>query len=99
MQTDFFAMPHLTLPARRAARPPLGRLVAFLAVVTLCLLVDALIVFALYKTGAALLAGLEWQTLVQAALGSSVLLYLLYRSRRGSRHARAGRESGGEPLP
>jgi hypothetical protein len=78
-------VPNLTSPAGRVPRPPLHRLLAFFAVVTLCLAVDVLVVFGLYKAASALLTGLGWQALGQAAFVASVLLYLLYRVHRGVR--------------
>jgi hypothetical protein len=67
------------------SRPPLQRVVVFFVIVTLCLAADVLIVFGLYRAGTALLAGLEWQTLGQAALLSGVLLCLVCRARRTAR--------------
>jgi hypothetical protein len=81
MPTEFYPMPYVTLPFRRVSRPPLRRLLAFGAIVTLCLAVDVLVVLALYKAGAALLAELDPWTLAQIALMSTVLLYLIYRLR------------------
>ena len=95
MHTDFFAVPHLTLPVRRGPPPPLGRLLAFVAIITLCLTVDVLIVFALYKAGAALLAELNLQKLGWIALASTLLLYLIYRLSRPLRR-RTPVEGGAE---
>jgi hypothetical protein len=84
MHTGFFDVPDLTLPVRRAARPPMRRLAAFVAIVSLCLAVDALIVFALYKAGTALFTQIDLGTLApwgvaQIALASAVALYVVYR--------------------
>jgi len=84
MHTGFFDVPHLTLPVRRASRPPVWRLAAFVAIVSMCLAVDALIVFALYTAGAALFAQIDLGTLApwsaaQITLASAVALYVVYR--------------------
>src|SRR5690349_11886701 len=84
MHTGFFDVPHLTLPVRRAPRPPVWRVVAFVAIVSLCLAVDALILFALYKAATGLFARIDLGTLapwsvVQITLASAVCFYVVYR--------------------
>jgi len=78
MYMDYFAVPNLTLPVRRGQRPPILRFAAFLVVVLGCLAVDALVLFALYKAGAALIAQFGPVLLAQGALGSAAVLYLAY---------------------
>ena len=85
MYMDYFAVPNLTLPVRRGQRPPILRFVAFVVVVLTCVAVDALVVFALYKAGAALIAQFEPVLLAQGAVGSAAVLYLAYRVRRALR--------------
>ena len=85
MYMDYFAVPNLTLPVRRGQRPPILRFVAFVVVVLGCLAVDALVLFALYKAGAALIAQFEPVLLAQGALGSAAVLYLAYRVLRSLR--------------
>lgn len=85
MYTDFFAVPHVSLPVRRVSRPPLRRMLAFIAIVFLCLAVDVLILFALYRAGSALLAEFKPWTLAQIVLASTVLLYVAYRLFRTTR--------------
>ena len=82
---DYFAVPNLTLPVRRGQRPPILRFVAFVVVVLTCVAVDALVLFALYKAGVALIAQFEPVLLAQGALGSAAVLYLAYRVRRALR--------------
>jgi len=103
MYMDYFAVPNLTLPVRRGQRPPILRFVAFVVVVLTCVAVDALVLFALYKAGAALIAQFEPVLLAQGALGSAAVLYLAYRVRRALRgrtadendQREANRESAG----
>ena len=69
MHTDYFAVPNLTLPVRRGQRPPILRFVAFVMVVLGCLAVDALVLFALYKGGAVLVAQYDPVLLAQGIAG------------------------------
>jgi threonine/homoserine/homoserine lactone efflux protein len=85
MYMDYFAVPNLTLPVRRGQRPPILRFVAFVVVVLTCVAVDALVLFALYKAGAALITQFDPVLLAQGALGSAAVLYLAYRVRRALR--------------
>jgi len=93
MYMDYFAVPNLTLPVRRGQRPPILRFVAFVVVVLTCVAVDALVVFALYKAGAALIAQFEPVLLAQGAVGSAAVLYLAYRVRRALRGRTADEEN------
>ena len=104
---DYFAVPNLTLPVRRGQRPPILRFAAFLVVVLGCLAVDALVLFALYKggavlvaQGAVLVAQYDPILLAQGIVGSAAALYLAYRVRRAQRgravdEGETGRESVG----
>jgi threonine/homoserine/homoserine lactone efflux protein len=85
MHMDYFAVPDLSMPVRRGPRPPILRMVAFVAVVLGSLAVDALVLFALYKAGASLVAQFDPWLLAQAALGSAAVLYLALRVRRALR--------------
>ena len=96
---DYFAVPNLTLPVRRGQRPPILRFVAFVMVVLGCLAADALVLFALYKGGAVLVAQYDPVLLAQGIVGSAAALYLAYRVRRAQRGRAAGEaETGSESV-
>ena len=85
MHTDYFAVPNLTFPVRRGQRPPILRFVVFVMVVLGCVAADALVLFALYKGGAVLVAQYDPELLAQGIVGSAAALYLAYRVRRALR--------------